>query len=755
MALDWTQLVTVLKSEDREHYKLTFQDALVAAATPDHKYLITSPNMDYIPAPSWGRLNVSLKANGKFGVEDPLLWPQMYVPSSRWRSLACIPRDGHPRRRLDLWHSPTADVLDAASAPGLYVMKRSMRQTLRNFVEELNRDVESFEESKGPSSHLRWLQLTVNNALDCLEVPSTERDIVRQLSTLERFCCVLVAWLTWDSLFSYLDGAAAPRIVRSDLMGCFTTSLSVVGELYRAGIPVWYMRLMSTVNSSIHVVSCISLRSPEFIVTDPGSFGYRPIYQGPPGQAQIEAILCASNQYVDVEPLPFPEAYHDRGTASQRQAAVELLGLPAASSSQAGPSRISTSSLATTKKKNKKNKKVDPYYRPSLPKTDPNVAQKFNDPLNPCVPPLLNGWLSALQQGSDELQASKNSWPLWVPEPQMVTGSPSQVRRQRYVLHWLMIRESWWSFLQNPNLQTAMMSRWWRAYLDDGFAPSPKIHGDHEAARKKAVEVLTSVFRGAPFNPADLRPTWFSQPVSAVDDALCCQVAWEISEMGFRVELVKLDLAFLGISKLVPAVAAQRNEWLLQVFPGSSPLRMAAYPSTNTGLASPAALERSKSLEGLRLLMLSWPDCPEQLKASAPLDQVSEGTLASLEPVVKSFYVRSFVRIANRPPILPRQRPDVSPLFASPSSPPPLSPPPSPQSPPTSHLHHTPASPTMHSSSPSSSTNTSAPYVHSPVPSSLIPGSNPSFLHASASSLPRTYTPAPPTPRLQSSSPPW
>ncbi|KAI0094240.1 hypothetical protein BDY19DRAFT_988104 [Irpex rosettiformis] len=486
---------------------------------------------------------------------------------------------------------------------------------------------------------------------------------------------MLVAWFTWDSLFSYLDGTTAPRVVRSDLMGCFTTSLSVVGELYRAGIPVWYMRLMSTINPSIHVVSCSGLRSPEFIVTNPGSFGFRPVYQGPPGQAQIEAILYTSNQYIDVEPLPFPEAYRDHDTASQQHAVVEPLGLPAASSSQAGPSRISASSMAAKKKWNKNKKKVDPYYRPALPKTDPNIMQKFADPFNVCVPPLLDGWLPALQQGSNELQPSRTSWPLWVPEPHMVTGSPSQPRRQRYVLHWLMIRESWWSFLRNPSLQTAMMSRWWRAYLDDGFAPSPKVHGDHETARQKAVEVLTSVFRGAPFNPVDLRPTWFGQPVSIVDDVLCRQVAWEISEMGFRLELVKLDLALLGPGKLEPFVAAQRNEWLLQIFPGSSPLHIIAYPSTDSGLSSSATLERSKSLEGLRQLMLSWPDCPEQLKASAPLDQVSQGTFTSLEPIVKGFYVQSFVRIANRPPILPRQRPDASPFFESPSSP---SPPPSP-----------------------------------------------------------------------------
>ncbi|KAI0083266.1 hypothetical protein BDY19DRAFT_998708 [Irpex rosettiformis] len=710
----WTDKVTLLKGSDGD-YKLTFQDALAACPTPDGKYLITSPNMSYIPMPVWGRLDVSMKADGKFGMEDPLQWPQAYIASSRWKSLMCIPRASHPRRRCDLWHVPTVHLL-------------------RSFVEELNRDVESFESSKGPNSHLRWLQLTMTNTLDCLEAPSTERDIIRQLAALERFCCMLIAWLTWDSAFSNLSAVSVIPIVHADLMGCFTTSLSVVGELYHAGIPVWHMRLISTVTPSIHVVSCPPLSPPESLVTDSGNFGSRPVYQGPPGQAQIEAIIFCGSQYIDIEQLPFPEGYSDRNAASNiGLAAVSLLGLPASSSSQAGPSRTASSSRTKKEKQKKKKQQANPHYRPALPKTDPTVSQKFNDPPNPCIPPLLNGWLPALQDGVSELQPTRSSWSLWVPEPHLVTGSPSLLRRQRFVLNWLKIREAWWQLVRNPNTRTSMMSRWWWAYLDDGFDNSAAVHGSHESARQKAIEVLTKTFSGTQFDPADLRPTWFGQPVATVDGALCRQISWEISEMGFRLELMLLDLALLRIDRPSHAAAAERDQWLSQIFPGGNPLLIISFPATDAGLSSPILLERGKSLEGLRRLMLAWPDCPEPLKASQPLSHVSKSVLASLEPMLKSFYVRSFVKVANRPPILPRQRPASSLPFS------PMSPQLSPQSPPL------PVSP--------------LPTLMSPLPIPCLPfPSSPSF--ALPSQLPQpsephhTYTPPPPTPRLCSQSPP-
>ena len=117
---------------------------------------------------------------------------------------------------------------------------------------------------------------------DYLNVPSTHRNVVCQLASMERFCCTIIAWLTWTRLFSTL-GDAAPRIPHSDLMSVFTTSAILVEELYHAGIPVWYMQLMSVVTSDVVVVSDTQLQPLENIVTNSGDFGSSPLYTECPG----------------------------------------------------------------------------------------------------------------------------------------------------------------------------------------------------------------------------------------------------------------------------------------------------------------------------------------------------------------------------------------------------------------------------------------------------------------------------------------
>lgn len=273
-----------------------------------------------------------MKADGKFGMEDPIQYPQMLDKDSPWKFLACAPRVGHRQRRPELWVAPTVDDLDAAgtSIVGLYILNRPRLQGVANFIKELDAEVDQFESEKGDNPHLRWLRLTMHTNFDCLNVPSTRRDVVRQLASVERFCCTIVAWLTWTRLFSTL-GAAAPRIPHSDLMGVFTTSAIFVGELYRAGIPVWYMRLMSSVTSDVVVVSDTQLQPLENIVTDSGDFGSSPLFTGYPGRAQHDAIVHYSGQAIDIERVAFPSSF-----ASQQLPAATPRAPPSASSSSGG-----------------------------------------------------------------------------------------------------------------------------------------------------------------------------------------------------------------------------------------------------------------------------------------------------------------------------------------------------------------------------------------------------------------------------------
>ena len=54
-------------------------DGLVAAMDPSDKFLITSPNANFIPEIVQGMVSVVLHSDGKYGAVDPVQWPQLFT----------------------------------------------------------------------------------------------------------------------------------------------------------------------------------------------------------------------------------------------------------------------------------------------------------------------------------------------------------------------------------------------------------------------------------------------------------------------------------------------------------------------------------------------------------------------------------------------------------------------------------------------------------------------------------------------------
>ena len=179
--------------------------------------------------------------------------------------------------------------------------------------------------------------------------------------------------------------------------------------------------------------------------------------------------------------------------------------------------------------------------------------------------------------------------------------------------------------------------------------------------------------------------------------------------------------------RTVPAqVVTQRDQWIGQVFSSSTPLHLASFPTEATGLGSSLASERAKSLEGLRRLMQSWPDCPEALKSTGDLAEAKQSVVDSAEPILKQFYASTFVKVANRAPTLPRQCPVLQLLPSSSSL---LLPPPPPLSSSSSSSSMLP--PPSSSSSSSSSLPASLPPLSSPNTLGLIGLNSPDFVPTS------------------------
>ncbi|KAI0690986.1 hypothetical protein BC835DRAFT_1417464 [Cytidiella melzeri] len=218
----WYEHVTIPQDSN---YQILFRDGLVASSTPDGKYAITSPNMSYVPVPCWGQVSVSMKADGRFGMEDLLLWPQIYD--------------------ANVWETLTQDDMQIASSniPGMFIMTPARLATLRKHLADLHHDLEERDKTNPPNSHLRWLYMHTAASLECLSIVSSSCNLKRQFANLEQYYCMVVACMTHKRLFSNLDLTAPPQIVCPDLMGCFTTSPLVAAHMYTAGVPVWYMQL--------------------------------------------------------------------------------------------------------------------------------------------------------------------------------------------------------------------------------------------------------------------------------------------------------------------------------------------------------------------------------------------------------------------------------------------------------------------------------------------------------------------------------
>lgn len=291
-------------------YAVSWNDALAAAVAYDGKYIITSPNMSFVPEPPAGRIEVRVKTDGKFGTADPLHWPQLYSDDPKINFMLCIPRDGSSERRSETWtplNDEDYDVYDIGNVEYLATLKTARLESVDEALAMLWSETIDYELTHAPSQQLRWLVLGAQLARDRLSHPGSRRDLLQQLVCVERHYCLTLAWLQWRKSFENISGATAEP--KRDLMGCFTTNAEVAGRLCGAGIPVWYLRLANTlVKSCGHISTIVDLSLPSNITTTNRSSSVM-LYVGPPGPKQLEAIYHKGHVCADVEAVPLPDDY--------------------------------------------------------------------------------------------------------------------------------------------------------------------------------------------------------------------------------------------------------------------------------------------------------------------------------------------------------------------------------------------------------------------------------------------------------------
>ena len=137
------------------------------------------------------------------------------------------------------------------------------------------------------------------------------------------------------------------------------------------------------------------------------------------------------------------------------------------------------------------------------------------------------------------------------------------------------------------------------------------------------------------------------------------QIAWEVTELAFRVELYELDRRF--VPEKGETAVNLRHTLLDRIFPGARHWMAPEMPPPVENLGAKGFRDRVGCLDALRRLMARWPNFPATWRDKA-LDKTSpESLVTALEADLAGFYCRSAVDVLGRAPVVPCEFPSAPP----------------------------------------------------------------------------------------------
>ncbi|KAJ3528721.1 hypothetical protein NM688_g7958 [Phlebia brevispora] len=688
---------------------LTYEDGLVGCEVQEGRYLITSPNMDYIPYPVYGEVTVVRQWNGHFGVHDPLMWPQLYIDQARFRWLMAIPRRPSDPESPDMpmWNPLLSqDIIPAPNSvtKSFFVVSELCQISLRPLVTRMSTRAEAFLQEHKKVLELESLLMSLKAAFRRLDFPSSQADIIRQYSCVQRYWLMIDAWIEFHvhlfKLYQFDDFFPRPRpSVRTDLMGAFTNIPDIAERMFRAGIPVWFVRVPEQIRGN-EVVKHIVEPIPAQFQMASGPFPNTPIFQGWAGEKHMLAIATHAHVYRDLDAVLHP------GIPPARRLLPVPLSAPATPAAVLiGPSTLDTAPdvsvvapVANTSA-DRTAHSSDSRHRP-YPKKKPKKAKgqkksqdaknmaesterkpqkevlargdkrtKFEDVCDDLYPPRIPAWQDALWRVDRSRPAPHDAvWRYWVPEPLTLISSTLEGRTEEYLTNWMRMRDAWFWILNHEAMDRKsvrpLRPQEWRDYLNmKDFELPPIEQATKSSERRREVYSVLQRALGVDkvFEEAAQEFEWYGKKWVPSSVQQTREILWELCEVGFRCELTELDRHMVPNKAVDPDVAEHvenfRRGRIEKVF-GGRPLILSTLPTRNEGLAASDIKDRVPSLEALRVIMHRWPDAPEEIKSLPPLTAaMTVDELARIEVAICSHYAQRFYDVAGRAAILPRQFP--------------------------------------------------------------------------------------------------
>ncbi|KAJ3488155.1 hypothetical protein NLI96_g3039 [Meripilus lineatus] len=634
--------------------------------------------MTIVPEPVLDRIQVLVREDGRFGVEDPINWPQYFsIAYCHYPLISRRPSNPNDDRQ-PLWWRPTPHdfvPLHGSAVSNLGTLSPERRGILRSLVNKMTTRISIVQRNTSPR-HINFCDLSMRASMSCLSFPSTYRDLVVQVANVQRY------WLEAEALLKYEDVYKAKFLSTNEyndahsaepntsVMGCYTSDPVAAFKLFNAGIPVWLIRSPELFTREVAVGAVVMTKKPHDIEIRMSGFGQR-VYSGHVGERHHAAVSMGGHTYMDIPRIFIanPESTTtstslQEGSSSSQQ--TRQAGHPRSASSTSSQSR--QGSKVTTKSSTRDHRPA-PYRSQGKRHSQATPAQlavsrrdKFVEEHHPLFPPRIPVWTECLAQVNRQ-EKVLGQIGYFVPEPALLVGPSDESRQLRYITNWLRAKDPWFHLVTHSVFkQEPIHQQWWRNYLNHLYLNEPVNVSTHSGQEKAEVFAL---FRAlSPEDNVELSRgdvQFYGQPFTSLQQVRMCQeILWEVYEMGFRLELLELDRRIRPSPSTLYARQGfeyERLDRISSIFGGGGNIRLEALPATNCGLASENPVDRVPALECFRQILVQWPGVPSPLVQGRFTRQMSHQSIEALERVAIQFYLQQFFVHSSRAAIVPHRYP--------------------------------------------------------------------------------------------------
>ncbi|KAK1217024.1 hypothetical protein PQX77_020330 [Marasmius sp. AFHP31] len=612
--------------------------------------LVTSPNMDLLYKPPTGLCRVRLRRDNHFGPDDPLHHPQPFDRRNAHLAVLRVKGNCADNPLLETaWLIPTTtDFVECPSCGGLGRLDLRIREKFTSLCRDVIAKFPSTAHSEDGLVGEGTIQL--NRLLDRLDAPASLKETFLRFACAQRQVLELLARYEWVRVYraKYMGkDRGIPPEVSFGVMGAFTEDYDALDSLYHAGIPVWFIRRLSTiaevridtVADFIHDTNSfqLALRFGDVLDTSDASPPHRIVYSHL--AAKPERYLAMGNFVRSLFHYP------------------RLIGTDAPRSSTSVTRTIrSTATLHPFSAFTDETRSRPRGSKPYTVKATTNKGGAINAFLvtSPLLPPSVPAWSDALRSLSHHDITTPpppgHDRGYWLPPARLFVSPERDDIKLALLRNWLKVREV--LIFRTTTGASRLSAKDWRSLLNISGGDTKQVSETRSGKRHESMVALLKDFLTE--NSLSLKydelprlaAKWKGAEVSLEklpETRIVQEILWEVTELNFRQELVALDGA-LDESGL--------GKWERQnLLDGCWKDGRADWVNGSEGLGSQPLEARIPYLNRLHRVMSTWRgDKPLELLDSFP-KRAAHNFLVTADRVERAlalFYTSSFLSVFGR-----------------------------------------------------------------------------------------------------------